>query len=144
MKFLSILKAIHDAGVIHRDICPESLCATKAGHAYIIQLNSAKISESQAYRASNIANLCQLLGIQDDGDDDDVEDDDNMEDDNDMEGDDDGGDDDDMENDDGGEDDGDGKDDGDGEDGDDVEDEEMTEVEPASGPTTPDAVSAFG
>ena len=66
MKFLSILEAIHDARVIHRDIHRGSLCATEAGHAYIIGLNFAKNSESQAWRASDIANLRQRLGILDD------------------------------------------------------------------------------
>jgi hypothetical protein len=73
MKFLSILEAIHDAGVIHRNICRGSLCATEAGHAYIVGLNFAKNSESQAWRASDIADLHQRLGIPDD-DDHDVED----------------------------------------------------------------------
>ena len=60
---LTTFRAIHKAGVIHRDIGLRNLCATTAGEASVIDFSHAKLSTNRKDQAAEIVALRKLLGI---------------------------------------------------------------------------------
>jgi tRNA A-37 threonylcarbamoyl transferase component Bud32 len=55
------LKAIHEAGVIHRDIRLSNLCATATGKAFVIDFSHAELKASQSGKNRDMADFLELF-----------------------------------------------------------------------------------
>lgn len=60
-KLLKTLKAIHEAGVIHRDIRLSNLCSTANGEAFVIDFSHAALRASHTRKNREIADIINLF-----------------------------------------------------------------------------------